>query len=93
MIFLLNLISAFGAVFTFTFFVFGIIEKEKLKMKNRVTEVVGEVEPIPIRQQELSFPLYQRFIKPMFSGFLILTKYIPVTNEEVHKKLKSGKTV
>lgn len=87
MIRLINLLSAFGAVFCFTFFIFGLIEREKLRMKNRVTEVVGPEVPVPIRQQELSFPLFQRFVKPMLSGvFGMLMKYIPAVNEEVLAK-------
>ena len=84
---LINLFCAFGAVFAFILFIFGILEREKMKMMNRVVEVVGPETPVPIRQQELSFPLYQRFVKPMFSGiFAILMKYIPAANEEVLAK-------
>lgn len=92
MIRLINSFCVFGAVFAFVLFIFGILEREKMKMKNRVTEVVGPETPVPIRQQELSFPLYQRFVKPMFSGIVnILMKYIPAANEEVlDKKLSEA---
>jgi tight adherence protein C len=84
---LITLFCVFGAMFAFIFFIFGILEREKMKMKNRVTEVVGPETPVPIRQQELSFPLYQRFVKPMFSGiFGILMKYIPAANEDILAK-------
>ena len=92
MIGLINLFCVFGSVFAFILFIFGILEREKMKMKNRVTEVVGPETPVPIRQQELSFPLYQRFVKPMFSRIInILMKYIPAANEEVlDKKLSEA---
>lgn len=87
MLSLINLVCVFGAVFVSVFFIFGILENEKMKMKHRVTEVVGPETPVPIRQQELSFPLYQRFIKPMLSGiFGVFMKYIPAVNEEVSAK-------
>lgn len=84
---IINLLSVFGAVFTFTFFISGLLEKDKIKLKKRVTEVVGPEVPVPIRQQELSFPLFQRFIRPMLSVFFnMVSKYIPAVNEEVLEK-------
>jgi len=77
-------ITVFGAVFTFALFIFQSMESEKKKIEERVTNVVGPQEPLPIRQRELSFSLYTRFIRPTLSSiFGILVKYIPAFNEDV----------
>lgn len=87
MVILFNLTTVFGAVFAFVLYIFQSIEREKMKIKERVTNVVGPQEPVPIRQRELSFSLYTRFIRPLLSSiFGILIKYIPAFNEEVLAK-------
>lgn len=79
-----TLTSVFGTIFALVLFVFQSLESEKNKIKERVTNVVGPHEPVPIRQRELSFSLYTRFIRPMLSSiFGILAKYIPAFNEDV----------
>lgn len=80
-------ITAFGFVFTLTILLNSYIFGEKMKLHRRVTEVVGTSALIPLRQQELSFPLYQRFIKPFLTGVVrILTKYVPAAREEILAK-------
>jgi len=83
MVMLLNLTTVFGAVFALVLFIFQAVETEKKKIEDRVTNVVGPQEPVPIRQRELSFSLYTRFIRPLLSSiFGILVKYIPAFNED-----------
>ncbi|MCG1011533.1 type II secretion system F family protein [Tepidanaerobacter sp. GT38] len=87
MVMLFNLTTVFGAVFALVLYIFQSIEREKMKIKERVTNVVGPEEPVPIRQRELSFSLYTRFIRPLLSSiFGVLIKYIPAFNEEVLAK-------
>jgi len=84
--------GVFGATFSFTYFIYLLIFGQKIRMNQRMSLVMGPQEPIPIREQELSFPLYQRFIKPLLKGFLnILTKYVPATRESaLLKKLQEA---
>lgn len=59
---------------------------EKEKMEKRMTTVVG-AKPLPARQFELSFPLYQRFIKPTLTKlFDSITKFMPAAGEDVLAK-------
>jgi hypothetical protein len=54
--------EAFVAVTAGTLVMHQVIFGERIKMKKRVTAVIGVEKPVPIRQQELSAPLYQRAI-------------------------------
>jgi len=84
--------GVFGATFSFTYFIYLLIFGQKIRMNQRMSLVMGPQEPIPIREQELSFPLYQRFIKPLLKSFInILTKYVPATRESaLLKKLQEA---
>jgi tight adherence protein C len=81
--------EAFVAVTAGTLVMHQVIFGERIKMKKRVTAVIGVEKPVPIRQQELSAPLYQRAIKPLLSQMsFIMTKALPVVQEEtIYKKL------
>lgn len=81
------LFGVFGLVFALTLLLNDYIFGDKTIMRQRVNEVVGTPIGVPLRQQELSFPLYQRFIKPLFSGMVkFLTKYVPAARERVLEK-------
>jgi len=88
----LALSGVFGAAFLLTYFLYLLIFGQKIRMNQRMSLVMGPQEPIPIREQELSFPLYQRFIKPLLKSFInILTKYVPATRESaLLKKLQEA---
>ena len=71
--------EAFVAVTAGTLVIHHVIFGERIKMKKRVTAVMGVEKPVPIRQQELSAPLYQRAIKPLLSQMsFIMTKALPI---------------
>lgn len=90
---ILVLIGVFGSVFTITLLLYRWVFGESIRMSKRVTEVVGSA-PIPIRQQELSFPLFQRFIKPILTGMTgALARYMPAAGTETLEKrlLEAGR--
>lgn len=81
------LIGIFGTVFTSTFIVYRLIFGKQIKMNKRMSTVLGSDNQIPVRQRELSFPLFQRFIKPMFIGFTdFVAKFLPAVNEGILDK-------
>jgi tight adherence protein C len=87
------LIGVFGAVFSLTLFLHRSLCGESIRMSKRVTEVVGAA-PVSIRQQELSFPLLHRFIKPMLAGAAkALVRHIPAAGTETLEKrlLEAGR--
>ena len=89
----LFLVSTFAAATACTLLIYNLIFGERIKMKKRVTAVIGEEKPVPIRQQELSAPLYQRAVKPLLSQMsLLMTRALPIAQEEnISKKLvKAG---
>ncbi|MCG0274872.1 MAG: type II secretion system F family protein [Thermosediminibacteraceae bacterium] len=58
----------------------------RVAQKKRLEEVVGSA-PVPIREVELSVPLFHRFFKPLLSNAAKLTaRFIPVLGEEVLAK-------
>lgn len=82
----LILTGVFGGVFTCTLLIYLWIFGESIKMSRRVTAVVGAA-PIPIRQQELSSPLFQRFIRPILAGLAgVFARYVPAAREEILEK-------
>jgi tight adherence protein C len=82
----LALIGVFGTTFTFTLLLHRWLFGESIRMSKRVTEVVGAA-PVSIRQQELSFPLFHRFIKPMLAGVAkVLVRHIPAAGTETLEK-------
>lgn len=85
----LFLVSTFAAATAGTLLIYNLIFGERIKMKKRVTAVIGEEKPVPIRQQELSAPLYQRAVKPLLSQMsLLMTRALPIVQEEnISKKL------
>lgn len=66
-------------------FLFG----ERLKMAQRMDQVIGTPAPLPLREIELSVPLYQRAIRPALLGLgKLLVRFIPAAREaELAKKL------
>lgn len=88
----LAITGVFGAAFSLIYFLYLLIFGQKIKLNQRMTSVMGPREPVPIREQELSFPLYHRFIKPLLKGLVnVLTKYVPATRESaLLKKLEEA---
>ncbi|MTI82199.1 MAG: type II secretion system F family protein [Firmicutes bacterium] len=84
----LTVTSIFGFVLTATLLIRQLIFGERIKMNKRVNDVVGpSPTSVPIRQQELSFPLYHRAIKPALGKTAnLMSKYIPVAREAVLAK-------
>lgn len=82
----LALSGVFGSAFTITLLLYRWLFGESIRMSKRVTEVVGAA-PVSIRQRELSFPLFQRFIKPTLAGLAkVLVRYIPAAGIETLEK-------
>lgn len=82
----LALTGVFGSAFTATLLLYRSLFGESIRMSKRVTEVVGAA-PVSIRQQELSFPLFHRFIKPILAGLVkVLVRYIPAAGTETLEK-------
>lgn len=93
MIVYIMLIGIFGFVLTSTLLAHQLIFGERIRMTKRLDAVVGSPAPTPIRQQELSAPLYQRAIKPALVGLSnMLVKYIPIAREAqlAQKLLEAG---
>jgi tight adherence protein C len=88
---LVALTGVFGSVLICTLLLYLLLSGEKMRMSKRVTAVVG-ASNAPIRQQELSLPLFQRFIKPLLGGLArIFSKYIPAARENtIEKKLREA---
>jgi tight adherence protein C len=88
----LLLTGVFGTALTGTMLAYQAIFGERIKMAKRVDAVVGGSAPVPIRQQELSAPLYQRAVKPVLTGLgRILAKNIPAAREAtLAKKLNEA---
>lgn len=79
----LTSIGIFGMVLCLTLLVHRMILGKRIIIAQRMDTVVGSSAPPPIRQQELSAPLYQRAIKPALAGLAkLLGKFIPATREE-----------
>lgn len=89
--FYLTITGVFGFVFVIVQLLFQLVLSERIKMNQRMKNVVGSSTPSPkpIRQQELSAPFYERFFKPALAALArILSKYLPVANEaSIAKKL------
>lgn len=89
----LALIGVFGTTFILTMLLHRWLFGASIRMSERVTEVVGAA-PVSIRQQELSFPLFQRFIKPMLAGVAkVLVRRLPANGTETLEKrlLEAGR--
>lgn len=90
----LILIGTFGAVFTGTMAAHQFIFGERIKLAQRVDEVVGAPNgAVSAREQELSAPLYQRAIKPLLSYLAgLLTRFIPAAREAslAQKMIEAG---
>lgn len=85
---ILTIAGVFGLTGSLMLLLHSAIFGEKMKMDQRMHNVMGEKE-ITIRKQELSAPLYQRMIRPMLgkSANLLLT-FVPFTREdELDKKV------
>ncbi|CCO07022.1 type II secretion system F family protein [Desulforamulus hydrothermalis] len=74
---------SFGALVIYTF-LFG----QRLQMAQRIEQVVGSPAPVPVRELELSVPLYQRAIRPALAGIArLLARIMPAAREvELQKK-------
>lgn len=78
----LILIGAFGLALTGTLIIYNLIFGERIRIAQRVDAVVGNAAPLPVRQQELSAPFYQRAVKPVLTGIAqMLTKNMPIARE------------
>ncbi|GAB6157738.1 type II secretion system F family protein [Desulfotomaculum varum] len=75
---------SFGALVIYKF-LFG----QRLQMAQRIEQVVGSPAPVPVRELELSVPLYQRAIRPALAGIArLLARIIPAAREvELQKKV------
>jgi tight adherence protein C len=84
--------GVFGSAFFLTWLFYLLIFGHKISMNQRMTSVVGKPGTVPIREHELSFPLFQRFIKPMVKGVIrVMTKYVPASRESaLEKKLQEA---
>ncbi|MDK2856395.1 MAG: tight adherence protein [Bacillota bacterium] len=82
----LALTGVFGSTFTITLLLHRLLFGESIRMSERLTEVVGTA-PVSIRQQELSFPLFHRFIKPVVAGLAkVLVRHMPAVGAETLEK-------
>ncbi|MTI83673.1 MAG: type II secretion system F family protein [Firmicutes bacterium] len=79
----LSLLGVFGVVLTGTITSYRLIFGERIKMAERVDQVVGnQNEPVSAREEELSAPLYQRAIKPFLAQLAgLLTRFVPAARE------------
>lgn len=79
----LSLLGVFGVVLTGTITSYRLIFGERIKMAERVDQVVGnQNEPVSAREEELSAPLYQRAIKPFLAQLAgVLTRFVPAARE------------
>lgn len=79
----------FFAVSFGTLVIYHFIFGERLKIARRMDQVVGSPAPLPVRELELSVPLYQRAIRPALTWLaLLLSRFIPSTREaELQKKI------
>lgn len=82
----------FFAVSFSTLVVYHFIFGERLRLAQRMDQVVGTPAPLPVRELELSVPLYQRAIRPALKGLArLLSRFIPATKEsELTKKLTAA---
>jgi len=79
----LSLLGVFGVVLTGTITSYRLIFGERIKMAERVDQVVGnQNEQVSAREEELSAPLYQRAIKPFLAQLAgLLTRFVPAARE------------
>jgi tight adherence protein C len=84
--------GAFGLIVSGVLTIYQIMFGERIMLKKRVDSVVTAATPVPIRQQELSAPLYQRAVKPMLKGLSrLLSRALPVLREDaISRKLQMG---
>lgn len=84
-------IGVFGLTGTIFMLLHNAVFGEKMKMTQRMDNVLGEKE-MPIRKQELSAPLYQRLFRPMLGKSAnVLLMIVPFTREdELEKKVKEA---
>lgn len=83
---ILTIAGVFGLTGSVILLLYNAIFGEKMKMDQRMHNVMGEKE-ITIRKQELSAPIYQRMFRPMLgkSANLLLI-FVPFTREEELEK-------
>ncbi|ABO50635.1 type II secretion system protein [Desulforamulus reducens MI-1] len=79
----------FFAVTFATLVLYRLVFGERIQVAQRMDQVVGSPAPIPVRELELSVPLYQRAIHPALSTMARwLTRFIPSAREkELQKKI------
>lgn len=84
-------IGTFGLTGTVILLLHNAVFGEKMKMSQRMDNVLGEKE-IPIRKQELSAPLYQRMFRPMLGKSAnVMLMIVPFTREdELEKKVREA---
>ncbi|NLY49801.1 MAG: type II secretion system F family protein [Firmicutes bacterium] len=77
------LLGVFGFVFSLTITFHRWLFGGSVSIRERAQALVGE-STVSIRQQELSFPLYQRFVKPLLMEFArTVMRYLPASGGEV----------
>ena len=86
----LAVIGVFGTILSVGLLVYQRIFAEKLKIAKRIGAVIDKPNTLPIRQQKLSAPLYQRVIKPAITA---LARFMPATRESIleHKLSIAGR--
>ena len=79
----------FFAVSFATLVIYRFIFGERQNIAQRMDQVIGAPPPLPLRELELSTPLYQRAIYPTLTGLgKLLGRFIPAAREaELAKKL------
>ncbi|TYP53775.1 type II secretion system F family protein [Thermosediminibacter litoriperuensis] len=92
----LYLISAgvSGLTFITAHYLLKSLVERRAAEKKRLTEVVGSGHPRPIRELELSAPLFQRFFKPILKSVAgIIVRFIPAFGEEAmaQKLVEAGR--
>ncbi len=86
----ISLSLVFFAVSFGTLVVYRFLFGERIQIAQRIDQVVGS--PVPVRELELSVPLYRRAIRPALAGIArLLVRFIPATREaELQKKIMAA---
>lgn len=89
---MLTVAGAFGLTVLGTLALHQIVFGERMRMAQRVDEVVGTPVTPAAREEELAAPLYQRAIRPALTTLAnTLIRYLPATREEtLVKKMREA---